>query len=220
MQYFKSLAFVALAGVAFQVAAEDVPYVKMSICDKGPFKSLRDYWDQTKTFCFVRDNQEIKYPISDMGEIKLRENGQSLFGEYYNALSSENRAVVNQYHTYYVRYLALSDGKLGQAQSFVTQVFYNWGGSTQTIYAFGEITAGGDVRLTGFSTTGDGERHYRSAYNTLKSVFSVFNGRDPVKVGAEKAKHQDQRRIEPAADVVKHYQGKDKPVAIPGVPKL
>lgn len=228
MTVFKSLLFACLTVLTTQAPAEvvpeitndQIPYIKMSTCDLGPFKSLRDYWDQTGTFCFVRDHEEFKYQIQKMGEIKLRESGRSMFGEYYNALSAENRRIVDEYDTYYVRYLAFGEGKIGQTQSFVTQVFFSWGGSTQTIYAFGEIGAAGEVRLTGFSSSQSIERDYRTAYNTIKNIFSIFRGRNPVNVGQDEAMNKDRRRIRPAADVIQQYQGKDQPSPKADIPKL
>lgn len=201
--------FTLIASFTFQVLAADIPYVRVETCDYAPYASPRDYWEQTKTFCYIQDQQQIKIPLSSMGEIKLRDKGHDVASEYLNALSAENRSIVSSYRTYFVRYLGLNEAKPGQNQSFVVHVFYRWGLVTQTIYAFGEIDPAGEVKLTAFADSEAGDRDYRIAYSVLRNLFT---GNNATYAGTKEKEDEDRRRIQPAKDVVRQFLKSTKPL--------
>lgn len=193
--------------VAVPVSAtgdDKIPYVHMKRCSYAPYGSYRDYWDQVKAFCFEKNGRVHSYSLSDMGEIKLRENGNWVENEYVPALNVENRREVETYKTYYVRYLSLSEPANGVVP-FVAHVFFSWGWGTQTLYVFGELSSDG-VKLTGFSNADTREGDLRAAYNTVTNLLSVFNGENPNRVGVDQTKREDRKRAAPVQDVVQKYR--------------
>ena len=194
-------------------AQQFFPYEPVELCKIEPYKSQRDFWDQTGTFCYQQNGQTHVLTLTDMGEIKLRDNGQWADNEYVAALTPENRAEVGQYDKYYVRYL--SNGQpIGDAIPFVAHVFFKWGPGTQTLLVFGKIRAS-DVVITGYSDISSGERRLRSSTNTLKNLLEVFNGRDPSLVGWFETMKEDRKRVKAAGDVINKYRA-TKSGPVPG----
>lgn len=200
----KNLLYLAVFVSAFAARAEEVPYIHMKVCDAKPYDGPRSYWDQTKIFCFEKDGQTIKYNMTDMGEIKLRDDNAWVNSEYVNALSARNYQAVGTYRTYSVRYLSTTDGA-GGVTPFIAHVHFNWGPGTQTIYVFGEITAD-KVRLTGYSNGDSKEGDLRAAVNTVTNLLSAFNGHNPNREAVNQTKSEDRRRAEPVVDVVGAYR--------------
>ncbi|MBK8200986.1 MAG: hypothetical protein IPK68_01215 [Bdellovibrionales bacterium] len=183
--------------------AEEIPYVKINVCSHKPYEDHRTYWDQTRTFCFEQDGKTRTYDLSDLGEVKLRDNGTWVDSEYVRSLTDQNREEVATYDRYYIRYLSFlesSDGVVG----FVAHVFFNWGPGTQTIYVFGELRSE-DVRLTGYSHSEAVEGDLQCAVRTAANILKFFSGKNPNQEAIDEVQMKDRRRSKPVQDVVTTY---------------
>ncbi len=225
----------ALLG-SFAHAADPIPYVPMSFC-KTSETDLRAEWDKNRRVCFTArggvqslvkiDGKVQSYRLSDMGEIKLRDNGEWQGNAYVAALHESrdpsNVALLKEiasYNKYYVRYLSVSEPVNG-VMPFMASVFFSWGmfgHGTQTMYVFGEITKDG-VRLTGFSNADGYDGDIRAAYNTIANLLVLFDGENPNKVGVKQTQNEDRARAQGVRAVVKKYSDsvakKDSDVTIP-----
>lgn len=202
-----------LLNVPDSLWAADVPYVPMSLCDSKPYQSVRDQWDQARSFCYVDESgKPVELPLTDMPEIKLREDGKWIESEYAQALSSQNRNEVSLYDKYFVRYLAVGAVESDGVKPFLVQVFFSWGPGTQTIYVFGEIRKDGSSVLTGYSNAAAIDGDLRATWNTIQNLTAVLQGQNPNRVGVDQTKAEDRRRIKPTVDVVNKYNGYEGPV--------
>jgi hypothetical protein len=198
-----SLIFPLIFLAAGLAHAEEIPYVKINICSHKPYEDHRAYWDQTRTFCFEQDGKTQTYDLSDLGEIKLRDNGAWVDSEYVRSLTGQNREEVATYDKYYIRYLSFRESSDGVV-SFVSHVFFNWGPGTQTIYVFGELRSDG-VRLTGYSHSEAAEGDLQSAVRTAANILKLFNGKNPNQEAIDEVQMKDRRRSKPVQDVVTTY---------------
>jgi hypothetical protein len=196
----KILLLVALMVTAPVVQANEVAYVPLELCAHQPYKSYRDYWDQTGKFCANGGT----YDMTDLGEIKLRNKGEWVNSEYAAALTPENQKVVAQYETYFVRYFSTRPTSSGKVE-FAVHVFFKWGIGTQTIFVFGELD-GDDVKITGYSNSKALEGNLRAAQDTVKNLLSVFNGKNPNREGVNQTKAEDRERVRPVGDVIRKYR--------------
>lgn len=195
------IALIGFATMSARAAEGDLPYIEMELCSPAPYDDARDYWDHTRTFCFVRNGTQYKYDVSQMGEIKLRENGNWVDLEYRDALSGANRDEVAGYKKYFVRYLSLGSPE-GGITPFVVHVFFTVGivNQTHTMFVFGQIE-NGHATLTGYHNSQGIEGDVRAILGGLQDL---FNGKNPSN-GAATARTEDTKRARPARDVVQHY---------------
>ncbi len=211
-----SLLVIALAFSSNIALAKDdkIPYVPMSFC-KTSESDLRAEWDKQRRVCFTAKGNaqsliELKgkvhtYLLSDMGEIKLRENGKWMNNEYVSALGSADALnEIGSYDKYYVRYMSIAKPVNG-VMPFLASVFFSWGPGTQTMYVFGEITKDG-VRLTGFSNADGIDGDIRAAYNTVKNLLVIFDGENPNTVGVKQTQDEDRARAQGVKSVVQKYR--------------
>src|SRR5262249_25692357 len=74
----------------------------------------KDWHLQGTPFCYKTDAKPEQQclTLSDMGEVKLRENGSRADDHgYLDQLSPESQSVVNQYAKFFVRYLSLDSSR-------------------------------------------------------------------------------------------------------------
>lgn len=212
------LALVTLSGTA-QAASDAIPYIPMNFC-KHEYKDNRQMWDKTRSVCFEKDGQSYEFKLSKMGEIKLRDNGQWVKSAYLEsgALSPQSLAEIGEYSKYYVRYMSYSapvDGKI----PFLAHVFFSYGRifgrdlGTQTMYVFGEASADG-VKVTGYSNSDAIDGDVREYANIAANALVIFQGLNPIRIGAEQTLAEDRARSAPVADVVGTYlrKAQDKPL--------
>lgn len=198
------LALVAIGNGARATEA-DIPRLEAKVCPHN-YKNDRTYWDVEKQFCYELDGKRYAYPLSGMGEIKLRDGGEWIDTDYVNALSPENREVVSKYDKYYVRYLALGPIQ-NSVEPFVVHVFFKYGTGTQTMYVFGQRTPTGVV-LTGYSNSQGFESNLRAIWGSVSNLLNNPGVRS-----------EDVKRIRPSADVVDHYFKKSQPPTIQELPR-
>lgn len=227
-----SLLVLAFALVSsFSNADDKIPFVPMSFC-KTEQSDLRAEWDKNRRVCFtargevqsmVKLGSDVKtYLLTNMDEVKLRDNGQWENNEYAKAIQESGDAElikeIGSYKKYYVRYMSISKPVNG-VMPFMVSVFFSWGAfghGTQTMYVFGEITKD-NVRLTGFSTPDDYDTWYafistkldadiRAAYNTVANLTALFSLENPNRVGVKQTQDEDRTRAKGAAAVVKKYR--------------
>lgn len=189
---------------ALPARAEEIPYVKINLCSHKPYEDYRAYWDQTRTICIEQDGKTQTYNLSDMGEVKLRDEGKWVESEYVRSLTDQNREEVATYDKYYVRYLSFLNPSDDGVEAFVAQVFFNWGPGTQTIYVFGELHSEG-VHLTGYTYSEAVEKDLQTAVKTVDNILNIFKGKNPNTEAIEEVRRKDHRRSEPAQDVVTTY---------------
>lgn len=181
-----------------------IPYIPMKRCDPKPFDSYRQSWDRSGQFCFVQNGKTYRYPITDLGEVKLREDGKTIANAFTAQLSQKSLAEISKYEKFFVRYLSIEDVSQG-VRPFVVHVFFKWGPGTQTMYVLGEISQEGRVRLTGFSNADGSDGDIRAAWNTLTNLGAVLSGKNPNREGVNLTKAEDRARSVPAREVVQKY---------------
>lgn len=130
----------------FTIGAQaEIEYRSVEAVKTG--KSFRDYWDNTRNFCFRAERlpTETCYQISAMGEIKLREGGAWTEATPFHAMLSDRlKAEGEKFDRIFVRYLAF-----GQGGEFAVHLFFVNKGVTssasQTVFAFGSRDSGQPV---------------------------------------------------------------------------
>lgn len=92
---------------------------------KENFSSFREAWDRTGQFCFKEGVGKTCLDLTRMGEVKVRDKGQTLL-----QLSPSAEAAAKNFDKLYIRYLSV-----GAGNQFAVHIFFD----SKTIFAFGRI---------------------------------------------------------------------------------